>query len=258
MEDIDRKQRGMLEELERVTGEYAMWVKFGALDFNREIAPTLREMEKYQKQFEFVQAKVKDIERLPDSRKVGVCFMVSLIPLKKTLDGICRHFEDALIVSLKQDIHQSIQAVSSFIENGLSVLNRQPNDVLELAQFKQSCDLLKTEMKAHGARFSEIERKNNLLIKNLSTLIFQSQYTSSDREAVDLTDIQQKWDFFQHSLLLVDDMMGQQRDVLRQNVDKKVVAFQQEVTKFNSRWQALKPKNVGEDLDPLTAHQITS
>eukprot|EP01083_Nonionella_stella_P143036 443689_1 len=98
----------MMRALTDAVKEYEEpWIEFGKNNTHTQCTFTL------------LQGKAKQMEQIPDEKRVSLCFVFSLIPLS------CVIMEDALIAALKSNITHDMGALAHYIETALSTLNHQ-------------------------------------------------------------------------------------------------------------------------------------
>jgi len=106
--------------------------------------------------------------------------------------------------------------------------------VKEMAEAKERWTEIRHEQSAFGVVMNDIRDKNSLL------------HRMSGKKAINLAEIEQKWEFLDGTVSAFDDMLAEQRNELVLSMEKQVKDFVSEMESFASKWQALKPNRVDE------------
>ena len=218
----------MMAGLEEVMEEYRGWAVLGLVDVEEQIEQRLRVVGDWELNFKALKVRRKDVERVPDVVRVG-CFSLSLLSLKATLDDVMHRFSDALLLSLRQSTQSSQQAVDEYLKHSMQRLAQLPSSMADMEEAKRSHDDITAAKPAMQQLVQEMQDKDALLRAMTSTV------------SVDLTAIRARWDDFLTHSDAYSDYLTDQKDKLKDDVQRQCSEQGVKVDAFISRWTALKP-----------------
>ena len=182
--------------------------------------------------------KRKDIEKIPDSHKIH-CFNISTTPLKSALEDHLQRLSDALILSLKTTIKSDAEVLSEFLKTAQTKLNQRPSTVEEITQAQKEILEVVFSKEKMQVTYESIQQKAKSL----------RQITGTSPNLAGITD---KWDGFLSSVDSFKEIIEQQREIVKKDIQKRAEELAVAIEKFESRWNALKPKPL-EELKMETA-----
>lgn len=234
----------LFNELRQLLSEHEQWVLLGTVDVEEWCDTNLRDVEDWEVNFKALKQKRKDAERLAESRKVG-CFRVSLMPFKGAVEDQMHRLSDALMLSLRKSTNEALKEVTEYLDSAMERLRTVPHSVEDMGKAKQ-------EWRAIADRKREFQRK---LVRCQKKNLLLRQMTNT---SLDMSAIKPKWEQFQNALDAFNDLLEDQRDTLKQDIERGATKCQMDIDKFSSRWNALKPKLDGSEMTQDTVNTIIS
>ena len=218
----------VFDELEALLEEYRPWGALGLVDVEEWMEGRLKVVGDWELNFKAVKQRRKDAEKIPDSVRLG-CFSVSLLPFKAALDDQIHRFSDALLLSLRQSTQAAQQAVDGYLKDAMQRLSQLPSTMQEMEAAKRSHSDLQAAKADMAALVAEMQEKDHLLRAMTSVV------------SLDLTAIRTRWDeFVTHSEAYADYLVDQ-KEKLKDDVQRQVTEQGGKIEQFLSRWTALKP-----------------
>ncbi|XP_025088458.1 cytoplasmic dynein 2 heavy chain 1-like isoform X3 [Pomacea canaliculata] len=240
-----RKGAVLFKRLAAVVDQFRDWVVLGALDLEQFVAEHLVNLADWERNFRALKARGRDVEKLPSEAKVD-CIIVNLMPVKAAIDDHIQRLFDALLSSLRKSISADVASIDSFITVATETLSQRPQTVEEIGQANAQHVEYATKRREVKPLFEKAEAKNKLL-------------RSVAGGGVDsLSQLQGRWDKFELMMESHQLMVKEQVEVMKNNVQARVAAFQQDVEKFAARWHQLKPGNATLDADKETCDKAVS
>ncbi|KAL4105900.1 hypothetical protein PRIC1_003955 [Phytophthora ramorum] len=256
----------LFTRLEGLLFEYEHWgflAKLGGggnLDLDTLMESTLQEPADWELNFKTLRTKRKESEKILDFVKVD-CINLSLVPFKRSLDEHLQRFADALLLSLRKSTLNHIRVVEDFVDASMESLNKRPHSIDEIgaAQLEWK-DIDARKGDAHS-QFQKAEKKKTLLLAVLgggsSAGMSGASLDTSEVEAR-LAQLPTRWENFEIALEAFNDMIDEQRESLKGEIEAQVVDCNVEIDKFRQRWMALRPVEVPSWEDDALAKVYTS
>ena len=214
----------------------------GSIDLEQFIEETFTSVKDWDDNFKTGLTKRRELDRLQDFYKVD-CFNISITSLKGTIEDQLQKLTDSLVVSLKQRIKKDKSTVDKFLEEGMAKLTSKPETVEEIGAAKvEALEIAKSKA---GIRelYQECQEKNKLLRQMAG-------------QNVDLTEIESRWTKLETTLSAFSEMIEEQKNVVKSEIDQRIRNVNVEIEKFYARWSALKPKEMDE-MDNEIAEETT-
>ncbi|KAJ3088912.1 Cytoplasmic dynein 2 heavy chain 1 [Quaeritorhiza haematococci] len=227
---VYHKAELLFQNLMKVTDLFKDWVVLGMVDLNAFIEEALGDVSDWEFNFRMLKSKGKDAEQLPTSIQVD-CISVSTVPVKAAIDDQLQRLFDSLIVALRKAIVHHISTIESFVNRGMEVLSKRPENLSEISDANVKHEELSTAKAGIRTEFEAAETKNKLL-KSVAGV------------GVDMLHIQNKWSKLELMLESHELMIKEQVEVLRNAIESRKQSFVVELEKFSSRWHQLKPNLV--------------
>ena len=218
----------VFDELEGLLEEYRPWGALGLVDVEEWMEGRLKVVADWELNFKALKQRRKDSEKIPDTVRLG-CFTVSLLPFKAALDDQMHRFSDALLLSLRQSTQTAQQKVDVYLKDSLQRLSQLPSTMSEMEAAKASHGDIVGAKADMAQLVAEMQEKDQLLRAMTSVV------------SLDLTAIRTRWDeFVTHSEAYADYLVDQ-KEKLRDDVQRQVTEQGGKIDQFFSRWTALKP-----------------
>ena len=178
---------------------------------------------------------------MPDVHKID-CFNISIGPLKKSIEGMLEALKDGLIMTLKSSIKKDKGNVDEFLQKGMSVLTAKPQSVEEISKAKSEAVRIAGEKDDIKDVYKECIIKN----KMLRQLAGQN---------VEISDVESRWANLEMTLSAFNELIEEQKNVVKTEIDSRIIKLNQDIEKFYARWSALKPKE-RDQIDRNSAKEI--
>ncbi len=158
------------------------------------------------------------------------CFVVNINPLKLTIENQLRHLHDSMLSYLKNSIVRDANLIDSFVDQSLDTLNDRPQTLDEISESYKKHEELNSKRKDILPLYQRLESKNKLL----------RSVAGGGHEQ--LVQLQSKIDQFESMMNSHIQLINDQKDVLKQNVQARYDAFANECEKLKLRWQQFRPR----------------
>ncbi|KAK3531386.1 hypothetical protein QTP70_018186, partial [Hemibagrus guttatus] len=228
----------LFSRLQQVEDTFREWVVLGQVDMEVLVEKHLLTVQDWERNFKAVKVKGKEVERLPSVQKVD-CFTVNCEPVKSAIDDLIQKLFDTMLTALRKSIQGHIQAVDSFLSSGMAMLSTRPESIEEIGEANSKHRQLQAQKPEVLPQFQQMEEKNRLL-------------RSVAGGGVDsISSLRAKWDKFELMMESHQLMIREQVEVMKSSVSGRVNVYLQELQKFRSRWDQLRPTDdVIESCDP--------
>lgn len=98
------------------------WVALGKVsDIFTYVEKNVTEISQWEINFNMLKKRRKELDKMPDFYKID-CFSVSATPLKAAIEDQLQSFGDALIISLKKSVVNSLSIVETFLNTSMEML----------------------------------------------------------------------------------------------------------------------------------------
>ncbi|RLN86865.1 hypothetical protein BBJ28_00018703, partial [Nothophytophthora sp. Chile5] len=212
----------------------------GGVDLDALLEATLQEPGDWELNLKTLRSKRKESDKIPDIVKLD-CILVSFVPFKRALDEQLQRFVDALLLSLRKSALSHVRIVEDFVDAAMESLNKRPHSIDEIgvAQLEwKAIDARKSDTHTH---FQKAEKKKTLLLAELGG--GSNNLDTSELEAR-LAQLPTRWENLEIALEAFNDMIDEQRESLKSEIEAQVVECNVEIDKFRERWSALRPAEV--------------
>ncbi|XP_035389840.1 cytoplasmic dynein 2 heavy chain 1 isoform X3 [Electrophorus electricus] len=224
------KAEQLFGRLLRVQDTFREWVVLGQLDMEALVERHLHSVQDWEKNFRALKAKGKESERLPSMEKVD-CVTVNCEPVRAVIDDLIQKLFDTLLSSLRKSIQGHIQAIDSFVTSALEMLSIRPESIEEIGDANARHSQLQAKKPEVLPQFQQAEEKNRLL-------------RSVAGGGVDsISSLRAKWDKFELIMESHQLMIKEQVGVMKGSVASRVQVYLQELQKFATRWEQLRPSH---------------
>ena len=239
--EVFRKAESLYEKLSGLVDEYEEWVYLGQVDIDQYIEDHVRTTEEYICNFKVMRSKRRDIDKLPDSEKVGCC-TVNLTPLKGYLEDLFTRVSDGLLITLRRSLLVEFKEVDLFLDTSIEKLSTRPHTVEEIGNAKilwKEINDRKDEMK--NASVLCQEKKKILQQYAPGSGIDTSEVIS---RMVNLDGEGGRWDDFDIALEAYNDMVEEQKEAMKSVLEEEVGTLNANIDRFANKWNQLKPTEV--------------
>ncbi|KAF1331189.1 hypothetical protein FI667_g4511, partial [Globisporangium splendens] len=229
--------------LESLLYEYEHWSLLSRMgsgsssEFESLMESELHEPMDWEINLKTVKMKRKEAEKIPDFLKID-CIHVSLVPLKSTLDEYLQRFQDGLLLSLRKSTLAHLRIVEEFVETAKEKLNTRPHSIEEISHAQIEWKEIDTNKTAMHAHFEKAEKKKVLLL----TVLGASASSKIDTHEVEsrLAKLPTEWENFEVSHEAFNEMIEDQRESLKCEIEAQVVQCNEAIDKFRERWTGLR------------------
>ncbi|KAI5098641.1 cytoplasmic dynein 2 heavy chain 1, partial [Silurus meridionalis] len=228
----------LFSRLQQVQDRFREWVVLGQVDMEVLVEKYLHTVQDWERNFRALKAKGKEVDRLPSVEKVD-CFTVNCEPVKATIEDLIQKLFETMLTALRKSIQGHIQTVDSFVSSGMTTLSTRPQSIEEIGEANSKHSQLQAQKPEVLPQFQQMEEKNRLL-------------RSVAGGGVDsISSLRAKWDKFELMMESHQLMIREQVEVMRSSVTGRISVYFQELQKFRSRWDQLRPSDdVTDSCDP--------
>ncbi|RCN33596.1 hypothetical protein ANCCAN_20575 [Ancylostoma caninum] len=227
---IYEKAEQLMGTVENVDSQFADWLVLAQVDLEQLIEEKLKTASDWEAQMKLLKMKGREAEKLPNEIRLE-CIVVSTAGAKSAIDELLQRLFDTLTWTLRLSINTKLQKIQQFLTQAISVLSSRPQSIDEVAEA--------------NARHNEYGKTNKEL--KSSWAVLNEQHTllrSVAGSGVDqMTSLTQEWEKFELMLDSHQQMIKEQVEVLKSNVDTRVKALNDEAEKLFARWNQFKPKS---------------
>jgi dynein heavy chain 2 len=204
------------------------------------ILANIKSSDDYVANFKEIKARKKEIDKITDIEKID-CVAVSLVPLKAYLDEILSRYNSSLVLSLRNTIISDYETVDKYLLDANEKLLTRPRNVKDVSiakKFWKEIDNIKDDMRS----LSKLVIDKKKLLSQYSTgtgiatadVIVMVKTLEGEGEG-------SRWYEFDISLEAFNDMIEEQKELLKSTLEEEIVNLNVTIDKFGSRWKQLKP-----------------
>lgn len=235
----------LFTRLEALLYEYEHWSILSRIATGGELESLmeseLQEPVDWEINLKTLKTKRKESEKIPDFLKID-CIHLSLVPFKHTLEEYMQRFQDGLLLSLRKSALMHIKIVDEFVDMAMEKLNKRPHSIEEISQAQIEWKEIESKKAATHSHFQKADKKKTLLLMVLATSACGSMDTSEVESR--LNQLPTRWENFEIALEAFNDMIEEQRESLKGEIEAQIVECNVEIDKFRQRWTALRPVEV--------------
>jgi dynein heavy chain 2 len=158
------------------------------------------------------------------------CFVVNINPLKLTIENQLRRLHDSMLNYLKRSIVRDANLVDTFVDQGLETLNDRPQTLDEIGESYKKHEDLNSKRKDILPLYQRLESKNKLL----------RSVAGGGHEQ--LIQLHTKLDTFESMMNSHIQLINDQKDLLKKNIQSRYEAFINDCEKLKLRWQQFRPR----------------
>lgn len=237
------KAEELFARLDNMLNTFLPWTALGYFDLETYIEENFKDVKDWENNFKMLRVKRKELEKLNESYKIDNFFNIRMEPFKKGIEDLLSRMNDILKLSLRSTIKVDIENIDQFIDDGMKKLNARPQSVEEIGKAKAEAVEIASKKSKYIELYNQCEQKNYVLMQ-------------ISGEGAHIGDMQSRWKNFDVALNAFSSMIDEQKNVLKQETDKRIKALNGELEKTFNRWEALKPKDMS-DMDRETAMETS-
>eukprot|EP00976_Prorocentrum_cordatum_P042050 851759-Prorocentrum_minimum.AAC.1 len=227
---VDRSARGVARVYEHAEVLFARlaeeqkklvdWVALGTVDLEEFCMKHMDEVADWETNIRMLKEATRAAEKLPLEVKVD-CYNVSLQPVKQTIDDQLKQLQDALVNSLRLKAQAEKEEVESFMQDGKSTLEVDAQSVDEIGNARSKARSLKGSVQRMMLLRRRVDEKNKLL-----KAVMGAAAAAAAGGLVDTSAMTNEWENFTTKLEKHESHLEEQKNVLKQKVDKTISDFQ--------------------------------
>lgn len=237
---VYEKAEVIFDKLTNLIQKYLPLIRLCQVDLDQFIEQYCIDMNDFNANFKILKLKKKEIEKLFDVEKID-CFTISLTPLKVYLDDFMHQVNEGLLIGLRRLILSEFKEIDQYLEFSNEKLRTRPKSVNEIGVAKKQwkeIEVKKDSMKSLSR--SCVDKKKLLLQYSPGTNIDISKVIS---RMSNLEGEGGRWDDFDIALEAFNDMIEEQKEILKATLEEDIITLNIHIDKFTSRWNQLKPGN---------------
>ncbi len=158
------------------------------------------------------------------------CFTVVTAPVKSTIEELLQRLNDTMVQRLREAIFEETKTIETFLNNGIDVLGTRPQTHEEIGEAFRKHGELSKNRKSMEPLLEKANLKNRLL------------KTVAGDGHEKLFALQGKMEKFKSMVDSHQQVLKDQTEVLRKNLQSRINTFTQDIDKFAAHWHQFKPK----------------
>ncbi|CAF3644553.1 unnamed protein product [Adineta steineri] len=215
--------------LEHGLDQFKEWIVLGQVNIEELVEKNLQDVEDWERNFRALKIRGQDAEKLPNEVRYD-CFVVNINPLKLTIENQLRRLHDSMLNYLKRSIIRDANIIDTFVDQGFENLKDRPQTLDEISESYKKHEELNFKRKDILPLYQRLESKNKLL----------RSVAGSGHEQ--LIELQTKLDKFESMMDSHIEMINDQKDSLKKNIQTRYDTFANECEKVKLRWQQFRPR----------------
>eukprot|EP00501_MAST-03F_sp_TOSAG23-6_P000982 GSMAST32.ASY1.ANO1.1018.1 assembled CDS len=227
-----------------------LWVALGTVpDMDEYVEENVSSAAEYQVNFAMLKKRLKQSEKLPEFYKLD-CINVSAAPFKSAVEDHIQRMSDALLLSLKRSVLRMVSTVEEFLDNGMQQLNSRPTSIEEIGLAQKAWGELSGSKKSIKMEMRRADERRKLLISVAGNRV------DVEEVRVRLGRLPSRWENFEVAMEAFNDLVEEQRETLKGEIDMRIKEANESVEKLALRWHALKPQGEVNNWNPETIQGI--
>ncbi|CAF3536266.1 unnamed protein product [Rotaria sordida] len=215
--------------LEHGLEQFKEWTVLGQVDIEELVEKYLLDVADWERNFRILKIRGQDVEKLPNEMRYD-CFVVHITPFKLAIENQIQRLQDYMLTHLKRSITRDATTIDSFVNEGLDMLNDRPRNHEEIRLSYKKHDELNSKRKDILPLYERLESKNKLL----------RSVAGGGHEQ--LVPLQLKLDKFETMMDSHIQMISEQKDVFKKNLQSRYETFLNECEKMKARWKQIRPR----------------
>ncbi|XP_075248310.1 cytoplasmic dynein 2 heavy chain 1-like [Convolutriloba macropyga] len=226
--NVFKKAENLLGNLAKTLQQFEPWVVLGKINLEELVQSSCQTVEDFDRNFKLVKTKGKEFEKLPLQIKLD-CFVISCVPIRNAIEDLLQQLFDVLIEALKKSALEDVHKIDNFLTEALDTLEKRPQSVQEVTEANTKQHEYTKQKSELQPVFVKIVEKNRLL-------------RMTQGQGVDeVNSLHARWDKFEIMMESFHMMIADQVEKLKENTEKVIVDFRQDIEKFRSRWTQFRP-----------------
>jgi len=222
MHTVYVKAEELFEQVRLVENEYVEWTALSHLDIQSHIEEHFKGVEDWETNFAMLKQKRIELKKLPDSTKID-CVTINIVPFKGGIEDVFKKLTDALVETMQDSIEKDAEDVERFVKMAQDKLNSNPTSVDEIEAMHKDAMEIETNKHKYVEIFESLKKKN-LMIKQIQG------------QGMGLTELESRWREFEARLGAFNDKIEDQKQRLREEIDKRIKSLSVELEKMYDRW----------------------
>lgn len=244
---VYRKAEILFARLAKLRDRLANWVVLGRVpDLDAYVEANVNTIAQWDANFKQLKLRRKECDKLPDFHKVD-CVTVSAAPFRAAVEDQMQRLSDALVLSLRKSLSDHLKNVEDFLEQAMERLNERPHSIDEIGKAKREWKEIADKKSEIRAEMRSCDDQKKLLLSVAGSNVALEDITAR------LSKMPDAWGTFEVALEAFNDMIEEQREELRGNVEQEIINVNVALDKFTQRWNALKPKEITDWSDEAIA-----
>ncbi|CAF4638011.1 unnamed protein product [Rotaria sp. Silwood1] len=219
----------LFTRLEHGLEQFKEWTVLGQVDIEELVEKYLLDVADWERNFRVLKLRGQDAEKLPNEMRYD-CFVVNISPFKLAIENQIQRLQDSMLTHLKRSITRDATTIDSFVNEGLEMLNDRPKNHEEIRLSYKKHDELHSKRKDMLPLYERLESKNKLL----------RSVAGGGHEQ--LVPLQLKLDKFETMMDSHIQMINEQKDVFKKNLQSRYETFLNECEKMKARWKQIRPR----------------
>eukprot|EP01049_Picozoa_sp_SAG25_P002666 SAG25_NODE_143_length_14049_cov_6.050817_1_plen_2680_part_10 len=227
---VFKKAEKLFAKLQRAVSPFGDWVALGTVDLETFLEANLKTVSDWELNFKVLKQRGKELDRLPAEMRVD-CFTVGCGDLKGTIEGHMGALSAGLSSTLRAAATSDLNSLTKFLTEALSALDARPQSLDEIRK-QQAEGVALYEARPRMAELLRQAEEKSRLLRQVGAA------------GLDLVPGQQMMEDFEARLSQHEAMIAQQKEQLKNDIDKRLDTYNARVEKFAARWAQLKPAGV--------------
>ena len=224
---VFKKAEKLFAKLQRSVAPFNDWVALGTVELEQFLAKNLNVVSDWELNFKVLKQRQKELGRLPQDMRVD-CFTIATAELKTSIESHMGALSDGLTTSLLESGKKNLTELTEFLTEAIASLDARPQSLEEIRKQQSEGVRLHEQRPRMAELMRQADEKSRLLRQTGSA-------------SLDLTTGQQLLEEFESRLSQHEAMIAQQKEQLKNDIDKRLAEYNGQVEKFNARWMQFKP-----------------
>lgn len=235
---VYRSAETLFDQLDGLRRSLEPWTVLGkAADIDSFVEEHVTEVAEWEENFKMLKTKRKESDKLADYNRID-CILVSAVPLKSAIDEMLQRLNDALILTLRKSVLSHLNSMDTFLDDSMEKLNSRPHSIDEIGIAKKNWKEIDAQRPNIQAEYKKCAKKRTLLVSVAGANIDTTEV------ATRLADMPSRWENFEIALEAFNEMIEEQRESLKGEIESQIVECNIGLDKFSQRWHTLKPTEI--------------
>ena len=230
IETVFVKTEQLFGRLARVRRKYKDYVVLGLVDIEKWVE-CLEDVQDWEKNYRMLKTKGKEIGALEDTIRID-CFQVSTIPIKAAIEDQLSRLGQALKDSLKKAAESHLVEIEQFLGDAIERLNESPTTLEDIGKANKAYQTMKERQAPIQRLMKTFEDKSALYKKHQAG------------STLDGSKVKARLGAFDDLLRAHEQMMAEQIERLRNEVNRDIEKYFKELDCFSEVWKERKPRDM--------------